>query len=497
MKVSSPNRYTRRSLQIALLYLSAYFTPLSAAPPSDEEQHFLELINRARAAPLAEVVLHEAGIWDGTADLNEGLAPGTISTEAKPPLAFDPRLIDAALMNSVRENQSVLQTVDFAQNLRVLPEGFAIDRNGIQSTTLNRVRGENFTLASGSLLEEHFEFQRITNDRPGGLFAYGKDVEFMHRLLFIDSGTENRERRQRILNPDATMAGLSFRLAGGRRAPGDGLVEFPFITTHIFVSDPRLISVTGVVFHDWNGNRLYDPGERSGTLAIRITTASGVEVARGRTFPSGGYTVPFFGKAPGNYTLHVYEEGGATASQPFVWTNQSNVKVDIIDPPFTRDLDLDGSHRIDASARFTGEKAKGVGEFGLVRLRRTARSLRPIYLEVKFLNRGFSKVQAGTGFSTLFGRGYEFEMSGSIEIRNQKFSTRATRRFLKRAIVQTNEEVRMRIKITPSARGSRGKGVNLRPGIAVEAYLHSTVYSPDGKINLDTVKVEVKNGVRP
>lgn len=467
--------------------------PLYAAPPSDAEQHFLELLNRARANPSAEVILHESGDWEGAPDLNEGLAPETISTEPKPPLAFDPRLIDAALLNSVRENASVLGIAGLNGNHRLLPEGFTIDRTRLPSTTLERVRGENFDPANGAVLEEHFEFHRITSDRPAGFsgFSYGRDVEFLHRLIFIDKSSADRERRVRIMNPDATVIGLSFRTAGGRRAPGDGLSEFPFVTTHTFVSDPKWISVTGVVFHDWNGNRFYDPGERAGILGLRITTASGVEVSRGRTFPSGGYTIPFFGKAPGNYILHVSEKGGATASQAFVWTNQSNVKVDIIDPPFTEDLDLDGSFRIDGSARISGERVEGLGEFGPVKFRRMARSSRPIVLEAKFLNRGFSKVNAVAGFNTFSGRRYDFEMSGFIEIRNRKSSTRPTVRFAKSAIVQTNEEIRMTIKIEPR---TRGKGGNVRSGMALYAYVREESGYFGGKPNSDTVEMKLRNG---
>jgi uncharacterized protein YkwD len=53
------------------------------------EQHILDLINAARANPAAEAA--RLGI-----DLNEGLAPGTISTAAKAPLVFDAHLNEAA-----------------------------------------------------------------------------------------------------------------------------------------------------------------------------------------------------------------------------------------------------------------------------------------------------------------------------------------------------------------------------------------------------------------
>lgn len=59
------------------------------AQPSDFEQYFLELVNRARSDPGAEAQRLGLG-------LNDGLNPGTISGAAKQPPAFNAALIDAA-----------------------------------------------------------------------------------------------------------------------------------------------------------------------------------------------------------------------------------------------------------------------------------------------------------------------------------------------------------------------------------------------------------------
>ncbi|HBY77344.1 MAG TPA: hypothetical protein DEG47_10170, partial [Cyanobacteria bacterium UBA11148] len=55
----------------------------------------LELVNRARLNPDAEVARNPY-----VSDLNEDLAPGTISNTAKQPLAFNFQLIDAARKHS-------------------------------------------------------------------------------------------------------------------------------------------------------------------------------------------------------------------------------------------------------------------------------------------------------------------------------------------------------------------------------------------------------------
>jgi serralysin len=61
-----------------------------ATEPTAQEQYMLELINRARLNPQAEADRSLGG------NLNEGLAPGTISTKPKQPLAFDLKLEQAA-----------------------------------------------------------------------------------------------------------------------------------------------------------------------------------------------------------------------------------------------------------------------------------------------------------------------------------------------------------------------------------------------------------------
>src|SRR5881397_193855 len=66
---------------------------LSAVTPSDVEQYMVELINRARSNPAAEA--SRFGI-----DLNEGLPAGTISPDAKQPLAINPYLTDSARSHS-------------------------------------------------------------------------------------------------------------------------------------------------------------------------------------------------------------------------------------------------------------------------------------------------------------------------------------------------------------------------------------------------------------
>ena len=77
-----PRRLTAESLEARRV--------LTAVTMSDYEQLLLELVNRARANPLAEVALNEE-----VADLNEGVTGTTITSTPKQPLASIQVLVDA------------------------------------------------------------------------------------------------------------------------------------------------------------------------------------------------------------------------------------------------------------------------------------------------------------------------------------------------------------------------------------------------------------------
>jgi len=70
----------------------------AAVYPSPQEQYLVELINRARADPAGEASRQ-------LIDLNEGLAPGTISAAPKQPLAVNPLLTDGAPSVLIKETE--------------------------------------------------------------------------------------------------------------------------------------------------------------------------------------------------------------------------------------------------------------------------------------------------------------------------------------------------------------------------------------------------------
>ena len=76
---------------------------LTAVQLTDQEQLLLELINRARANPDAEVARLAIG-------LNDGLQPGTITSQPKQPLVPDQILVNVARAHS-QDMLDVLQLI--------------------------------------------------------------------------------------------------------------------------------------------------------------------------------------------------------------------------------------------------------------------------------------------------------------------------------------------------------------------------------------------------
>ncbi|HMB96460.1 MAG TPA: CAP domain-containing protein, partial [Tepidisphaeraceae bacterium] len=138
--------------------------------PTTDEQYMLELINRARANPSAEA----AG--DGIA-LNEGLPAGTISANAKQPLAFNTDLITSARGHS----QFMLDNQVFQHNGPGNTDpGTRMQQAGYDFTG-NSSWGENISDlgSTGSLDSNSATAQE-------------------HRNLFIDSSEPGRGHRTNI-----------------------------------------------------------------------------------------------------------------------------------------------------------------------------------------------------------------------------------------------------------------------------------------------------------
>jgi uncharacterized protein YkwD len=241
-----------------LVLLAAYPLILSPAKaqsalyqhgdPSVHEQAMLELVNAARANPLGEAA--RLGI-----DLNQGLTPGAIATNAKPPLAFHSQLITAARGHS----DWMLLSGIFSHT--------GVD--GTRPTERAQRAGYGFPAA------ENIAY-RSTSGAP--------DYDFMTAAIH-ESLVRSPGHRRNIMAEDYAVVGLGLR-------PGTFGGQNAFMATQKFSSGGATLDsgpfILGVCYTDRNNNGAYDPGE--GAAGVRVDT--GWATHHAITSSSGGYAIP-------------------------------------------------------------------------------------------------------------------------------------------------------------------------------------------------------------
>lgn len=256
----------------------------------------LELINRARANPQAEADLYLDG------NLNEGLAPETISAEAKQPL------VSVAALNAAAQGH----TQDMIEN------GFFSHTGSDGSSPSARMTnaGYDWNGAGENLVTR-------TNYSPDVTAA---NTLQMHIDLLVDSGIDDRGHRLILMNPSYTSIGISIRhtesYAALRGLPSDVCTQdFGYILSGS-LSGPFL---TSVAYDDADGDGFYTPGEGLGGLNVTVYEGgSATEAGSTATMTSGGYGLEL---APGSYDVEI---GGplGTLFQENVELGSANVKLD-------------------------------------------------------------------------------------------------------------------------------------------------------------------------
>ncbi|NBN62740.1 DUF4214 domain-containing protein [Pannonibacter tanglangensis] len=253
--------------------------------PTAAETYFLELINRARAQPQTEA--NRLGIG-----LNDSLAPGTISTAAKQPLAFSTFLNAAA----DRHTASMLAGDYFSHT----------GNDG--SSFSQRIRDAGWTSANqSSRLGENIAYQSGTG---GAIGSNAPTTQTHHEGLF-----KSADHRSNILQDGFSEIGLSqdFLSKNGTNTS---------IVTQNFAHGGRTY-ITGVVLNDGDGDRFYDIGEGLGAISVRAT--GGGRTYTTTSWDSGAYALEV---ADGTYTV-TFSGGslGGTVTKTVTVAGR-NVKVD-------------------------------------------------------------------------------------------------------------------------------------------------------------------------
>ena len=264
----------------------------NAVEPTIYEQYLLELINRGRLDPSAEAARYEM-------DLNEGLAPGTISTEPKQPLAFHPALIAAARGHS----EWMLANDEFDH----------IGEGG--SSPGDRMAAAGYVFRSPWSWGENIAW--IGTVSPVDLTDYTADI---HANLFASAG-----HRKNQMNSAFREAGL-----GVVQGPSDpeGFTFVDIYATENFALSGNSLFLTGVVYDDGavSADAFYKPGEGLGGVTVEAIRDSDGQVFSTQTWAAGGYSLPV---PSGTYTVRATGAAlGESLVRSGIVVSTQNIKVD-------------------------------------------------------------------------------------------------------------------------------------------------------------------------
>ncbi len=256
--------------------------------PSAEDIYLLEIVNRARANPTAEAAMFNI-------DLNEGLSPGTLTGEARQPLAFNLDLYKAALAHS----QDMIDRDYFSH--------YTEESN---DTPNDRCEDEGYEYWSG----ENIAIQMST----GYLDINQSTADYLHEILFIDEDWQGRGHRLNILNPSHAEAGMA--MASGSYAGYPNAVS----RTSDFGRGDAPSYVCGVIYEDKNANAFYDTDEGIPFSFIQIIeTGESVE-----GFAAGAYSLPIYSR--GQVTIEAYLCTYDMAATKSVYIGDENIKMDFV-----------------------------------------------------------------------------------------------------------------------------------------------------------------------
>jgi hypothetical protein len=288
--------------------LRAAATIYSIGDPTPEEQLYVEMINRARANPVAEALLlattTDPEVLSAYDFFNVDLALMQAQFAAlapAPPLALNAQLITAARRHTQDMFDNSFQghtgTDNTQPSERVTQSGYAW-----------QVVGENVYSNADSVFHGHAGFEVDWGFGPGGMQTPAGHRNSIHDARFREIGVGV------ILGENQPEPGSSI--------PGSREVGPQLVTQELATRQGATPLITGVVYFDLNGNNFYDLGEGIGGVNVSATGVSMQAV----TARSGGYTLP----VPGNgvYTVTFSGANIANFSQPVTVASAQNQKLD-------------------------------------------------------------------------------------------------------------------------------------------------------------------------
>lgn len=281
--------------------LSQVTTLYSMGNPTDEEQLYVELINRARANPTAE------GIF-----LANTTDPSVLN-------GYDSFHVDLELMQE--EFAAIQPMPPLALNAKLTQMARGHTQDMFDHAFQGHV-SSNYDTLGDRVAAVSYNFSAVAEN----VFSYATSVFHGHAGFEVDWGDGGTGGMQPGRGHRANIHG-SYREVGvgvklGTNTVDEETVGPQLVTQNFGSQSGSLAYVTGVAFYDMNGNDFYDPGEGIGGLTVNVSGSSFHAV----TTTSGGYAVPV-PTANANRTVS-FTGLAANHSADAVIANQANVKVD-------------------------------------------------------------------------------------------------------------------------------------------------------------------------
>lgn len=273
-------------------------TPYSIGSPTDEEQLYLEYINRARANPP-----HEGWILVTTTD------PDVLA-------AYAYFSVDTNLMQS--QFNAITSSPPVAMNGQLM----AVARGHSQDMFVNQYQGHTGT--DGSSPGDRITAQGYNWYTCGeNIYSYSESVFYGHAGFEVDWGPGTGGMQvppgHRLSIHNSTFREVGIGVVDGT----NGSVGPQLVTQDFATSQSATPLITGVVYYDLNGNGFYDVGEGIGGVTVQVPGSTYFAI----TANSGGYAVPV--TTNGTYAM-TFTASGLTNQTTGRVTNQYNVKVDYV-----------------------------------------------------------------------------------------------------------------------------------------------------------------------
>jgi hypothetical protein len=269
----------------------------SVGQPTDEEQLYLEFLNRARANPPAEGARLAATTEPDVLSAYNYFGVDLLLLQsqfqaipATPPLAMNAQLLAAARLHSgdmfTNQYQDHGGTDGSDPGTRITAQGYSW-----------YTYGENIYSYADSVFFGHAGFEVDWGFGTGGMQTPPGHRENIHYPAFREAGI-------------GVVNGVN------------GSVGPQLVTQDLATRQSATPFITGVVYYDFNGNNFYDLGEGIGGVSVDVNNSSYFAV----TANSGGYAVPI--GANGTYIVTFSANGMSPIQRTVTVTNLANLKLD-------------------------------------------------------------------------------------------------------------------------------------------------------------------------